>query len=432
MIKPWASQIDLAIKAVAVLKEHKIVYLGMEERTGKSITALLALESIPSINTCLVITTKAALINPKDSTSGWSPLLGEIALDSNFRVKYTVTTYYQLHKLQYQHFSAIILDEPHVRLGSKPGNKGKPKTTIIKVRDIILSCGIEYSILMSATPYAMGLQTLYHQLWVTGNSPWREGTYLKWYERYAKRDSAGRTSFFYNRGVPIKTYEDMDDFKLKGTFEHIFITATRVELGFKVEPVDKLHFIELNKNTKKAMNIIAKKKVLQFKVDSQHYIIVASTIQKLKVCLHMMEGGTCKAEEVLDRNILRGVTLKENSKIDYIKQEWGDSSNVVIMYNYKQEKLKLESSFNNACILQATSFAEGVDLSMYDHLIIYSQNFSPSKHSQRRARQVNRSNNKPIIVHFLLVDSAISYQVYDAVSTKKIRYVDSLYKQFEL
>ena len=88
----------------------------------------------------------------------------------------------------------------------------------------------------------------------------------------------------------------------------------------------------------------------------------------------------------------------------------------------------MQSVFKKALILQATSYAEGVDLSHKRHLVIYSQDFSTARHSQRRARQANKNRAEDIIVHYLLVKKGISEQVYQTVSLNKKNYVDSLFE----
>ena len=94
------------------------------------------------------------------------------------------------------------------------------------------------------------------------------------------------------------------------------------------------------------------------------------------------------------------------------------------MANYRAEQYFLPKFFPKALVVSATSNAEGVDYSMYEHLIIYSQNFSTSKHSQRRARQANKNRTTPIKVHFYLVKGAISEQVFDTVSVNKTNFID--------
>jgi len=143
---------------------------------------------------------------------------------------------------------------------------------------------------------------------------------------------------------------------------------------------------------------------------------------KLRVSLHMLEGGVAKIDGV-------NRVLANEEKIDYIKAIWGDHSDLVIMYNYISEGVKLKEQFTKAVILQATSFAEGVDLSHIRNLVIYSQDFSTARHTQRRARQANKNRTDPITVHYILVKDAISDQVYNTVTEKKQNFVDSVFER---
>jgi len=88
--------------------------------------------------------------------------------------------------------------------------------------------------------------------------------------------------------------------------------------------------------------------------------------------------------------------------------------------------------FKKATILQGTSNAEGIDLTHKETIIIYSQDFSTARHSQRRARQATMHRDKPIIVHFLLVKKATSAQVYKSVSINKQNFVDSVFDRIKL
>jgi hypothetical protein len=198
--------------------------------------------------------------------------------------------------------------------------------------------------------------------------------------------------------------------------KHLFITKTRAELGFEQEPEDEVHYVELDEVTKEVYNELLKDRVVEFKSG----LLVADTPMKLRTSLHSLEGGTIIIDGTYN-------VLANDEKVRYIKKVWGDTKDLVIMYNYKAEQTKLEAEFKNARILQATSYAEGVDLSNHKHLVIYSQDFSTARHSQRRARQANKNRKEEILVHYLLVKKAISEQVYNTVSKNKTNFVDSTF-----
>ena len=136
-------------------------------------------------------------------------------------------------------------------------------------------------------------------------------------------------------------------------------------------------------------------------------------------------------DEINVKNSIKDVYIEffNCEKINYILNHFGDNENLVIMYHFKAEEKKLSRFFKKATLLQGTSFAEGVDLSMYDHLVIYSQDYSTSRHTQRRARQANFQRETPIQVHFLLVRGALSEDVYRSVSINKENFVDSRFKK---
>lgn len=425
-IVPWPSQLEIADKAISIIKEHAIVYLAMEERTGKSLTAILVAEEI-NVKKVLIITklgTDNAVIKGWENTiNNYIHLCG-----------YTVINYHSLNKIKGD-FDLIILDEPHAYISGFPKKSKLWKDVYKFTKDKpIIYC--------SATPYAQGIQLLYHQLALSSWSPWSKfKDFYEWFKHFAIRDKAGHIKMIYigpNRQAVDYKAVDLD--KAYETVKHLFITKTREELGFEHEPEDVLHFIELTETTRTVYNTLMSDGVLEFthSVSGRDYIIVCDTPIKLRWTLHMLEGGGLKFTKSVKN--AKGkifeqpeyVTISNTEKIDFILKTWGDTDEIVIMYQYKVEKLKLEAVFKNARLLQSQSNAEGVDLSMYKHLIIYSQNFSTSQHTQRRARQANKLRAEPIKVHYLLVKNAISHQVYKTCSVNKVNFVDSVFERIEL
>jgi hypothetical protein len=116
-----------------------------------------------------------------------------------------------------------------------------------------------------------------------------------------------------------------------------------------------------------------------------------------------------------------------SEKINYIHSNF-DINNTAIMCHYIEERERLKIEFPH--VYSSTADAEGVDLSMFSDLIIYSQNFSTGKHAQRRARQANVNRDKPITVHFLIAESpAIDGHIYQTVSKKQVNFTARVYKQ---
>lgn len=395
MITPYQHQEELSNDALEILRENAIVYLAMEERTGKTITALLVAEK-SAVSRVLIVTKKKA---EKD----WKAVLGDMKLTKS----YTLTTYHQLHNLSRFDYDLVLLDESHNYISAfpKPGQIWKQLRPICKGKPIVY---------ISATPHAQGLQQLFHQFALSSWSPWYKHTnFYSWFQMYGKP---------YNieiNGINVPQYTKLaSDTVVYDCVKHLFITKTRSELGFEHEPEDRLHWIELSDNVRQVYNTLLKDELIELSVGT----LVCDNASKMRTSLHQLEGGTIKIED-------KYCVLGNLEKVNYILETFGDTEGLVIMYNFKAELTKLQMYFKKASLLQATSFAEGVDLHKYDDLVIYSQDYSTARHTQRRARQCNKERDTPITVHFLLVKKGISEQVYKTVSINKKNYVDSTYSR---
>ena len=392
-MKPYVHQIEKAEQATLVLKEHMIAYLAMEERTGKTLAAILVAEGL-NINNVLVITKKKA----KD---GWLKTLKQFSHDK----VYTVINYHTATKITGK-YDLVILDESHNYISAFP-KAGKLWRDVAE-----LTKGVPL-LYISATPYAQGPQQLYHQLKLSSWSPWlRYRNFYLWFKEY------GTPYTLPINGIKIPQYDKVRTDKVLADVNHLFITGTRAELGFEYEPDDIIHYLELSEPTRNVYNDLVKHDITELSIGT----LVCDTSPKLRTSLHQLEGGTIKLND-------KRYILSNTEKVDFILKTFGDVSTLVIMYNYIAEKEKLEKYFKNALILQATSYAEGVDLHEYKDLVIYSQDFSTARHTQRRARQCNMNRKEEIKVHFLLVKGAISAQVYKTVSKNKKNFVDSVFRR---
>lgn len=390
---PYPHQVEGAASVVKLLRRYCIAYLAWEERTGKTLTAILAAEEV-DVKVVLVITKKKAM-------DGWLEVLAEFKPKS----KFIVSTYHSAYKIRGK-VDLVILDESHSYISAFP----KPGKIWKELRKICKDLPLIY---LSATPYAQGPQMLYHQLQLSSWSPWKlYSNFYNWFRDF------GRPYSIKANGRDINQYDRCKKEEVLICVEHLFLSKTRTELDFEHEPTDEKHYIELDEATKDVYNTLIDKSIVELNAG----LLVCDTESKLRYALHMLEGGTAKIGT-------QYIVLANNEKIDFIKQKFGDSENLVIMHNYKAEATKLNAAFKKATILQATSFAEGVDLHKYKHLVIYSQDFSTARHTQRRARQANKNRKEPIHVHFLLVRKGTSEQVYKTVSVNKINFVDSVFER---
>ena len=395
-MKPYQHQIDISSQALDILRKHMLVYLAMQERTGKTLTSILICEQT-KCNNILVITKKKALV-------GWIDTLSKYKHNKT----YECINYESLHKCTFKP-DLVIIDEAHSNLGAYPkvGKTWKEVFKFTKRKPIIY---------LSATPSAQTYAQLYHQFKLSSWTPWiKYPSFYNWHKDY------GIENIIYLGGRQLKQYNEVKSEKVMGDVEHLFISYTRTELGFEHEPNDILHYIDLSSEIKECYNSLLKDRVATVAGTE----VIADTVMALRTKLHQIEGSTLKQE---DKNIF----LSKIDKIDYILKTWGDSDNLVIFYQYQNELSLLKQTFKSATILQGTSFAEGVDLSMYETCVVYSMDFSTAKYTQRRARQCNMKRDTPIDFHFLLVKGAISEQVYQTVAVNRTNFVDSYFNKQEI
>ena len=395
-MNPYQHQVDISSQALDILRKHMIVYLAMQERTGKTLTSILICEQT-KCNNILVITKKKALV-------GWIDTLSKYKHNKT----YECINYESLHKCTFKP-DLVIIDEAHSNLGAYPkvGKMWKEVYKFTKGKPIIY---------LSATPSAQTYAQLYHQFKLSSWTPWiKYPSFYNWHKDY------GIENIIYLGGRQLKQYNEVKSEKVMGDVEHLFISYTRTELGFEHEPNDILHYIDLSSEIKEYYNSLLKDRVATVAGTE----VIADTVMALRTKLHQIEGSTLKQE---DKNIF----LSKIDKIDYILKTWGDSDNLVIFYQYQNELSLLKQTFKSATILQGTSFAEGVDLSMYETCVVYSMDFSTAKYTQRRARQCNMKRDTPIDFHFLLVKGAISEQVYQTVAVNRTNFVDSYFNKQEI
>lgn len=393
---PYPHQLEKAKEAFSIINSYGLVYLTMEERTGKTLTAILCAE-YTGVGKVLVITKKRPLIDWQDTLNKYKP-----------KFEWEAINYESVHKATILP-DLVILDEAHNFLSSYP----KPSNTWKAVAAITRDRGLPI-ILSSATPHAQGFQMLYHQLALSKFSPWRSyKTFYAWFKHYG----VPNTKWVGQRQV--NDYSTTLEKAITDSWSHLKVGGTRKELGFEFEPEDQVHYIELSAETKDWYNYAAKNRV-SYKMDDGN-VAILDTTGALRAALHAIEGGTLKIDDAYYDLAFA------TEKIDYIKKTWGDSPNLGIFYQWKGEEAKLKKHFKHAHIMQGDTFAEGVELSHLETLVVYSQSWRTAKHTQRRARQASKNRKSEIVIHFLLVKGALSEQCYTTVAINKKNFVDSCF-----
>ena len=157
-LRPY--QKEIAEKACNILQRLGIVYLAMEVRTGKTLTALEIARLFGAKNV-LFLTKKKAI---QSISNDYNRL--------NFGFNLSVINNESIHKIT-DDFDLIISDEHH-RNGAFP--KPNKTTKIIHQKYAHLPF-----IFLSGTPHPESYSQIYHQFWVSNRTPFAQyNNFYKW------------------------------------------------------------------------------------------------------------------------------------------------------------------------------------------------------------------------------------------------------------
>lgn len=411
-MQPKPHQLVKSQELFNILKVYKYAYLNGEVRSGKTLTALLALAKSKSIKNILTITKKAAIsgitkfLTDPELQTYWShqthhtlnyEAIGKIKPRTESKSGKTLTKPVKELALNINpdDYDFVIIDEAH-----RLGKVGKPSQTYIVIKSIVKD---KPFLCMSGTPIVESPNHIYYQMSVSSKTPFLQKNFYDFFRdwgipTYLKLH--GRTITQYKLAKPeLQTY--IQQFT-------VTMTQTDADIPESSKAVDQLHHIQPSAGFIQAYNELYRAKLLQI----QGKTLVADSTMKLRTSLHQMESGI-----VLIDNTPYSLGFTE--KIDYIKQTWPDSPKTGIMAYYRAEYELLTKEFPNSEIYSSISNAEGVDLSHLDNFIVFSFGFSGAKWTQLRDRKTNINSSKQNIVHILLMKDSISQQVYECVNQKK-------------
>ncbi len=392
-MKPRIHQAEGAVWALATVRKYGLAYLSWQERTGKTLTALAAVEE-SNAKSCLIVTKKKAIPGWLDTLKAWQ-----------HSTTFVVTNYESIHKIN-RSFDFIILDEAHHAISGI----GRPSKTWKAVRKHTFKKPILY---LSATPYAEHIGLIFHQLRLSDWSPLGYKNFFDFYRKYGIPHMI-RTPYGLQ---DARTHYETEEVLKK--IEHLFNFKTRADVGIEVEPIVQVIRVMPTDRTKQFMTEWIERGVIYI---SLHEILADSDAKKRSVH-YQLEGGTLKINDKVS------ISTGCMEKIKFIKDNY-EPGTFTIMAHFIAERALLQKVFPGVSILSSDGDAEGVDLSHVDKLIVYSMSFKTSKHTQRVARQANHNRRLPIVVDILVMDSpGIGFQVYKTVAVKKENFVKNSYER---
>ena len=403
-LRPY--QEKLSAEAVEILKHKKIVYLAMEVRTGKTLTALNTAKLFVATNV-LFLTKKKAI-----SSIQWD-------FDNfGFDFDLTIINDESLHLVNGD-FDLIIHDEHH-RFGAFP--KPNKVAVLFKKRYSHLPM-----IFLSGTPTPESHSQWFNQFWVSDYSPFKK--YVNFYKWAVDYVDIKQRNIGY---AVIKDYSTANETLIKRILQNYIITFTQAQAGFTTSVKEMVLECEMQPITKLIIDRLKKDLVVK---NAEGQIILADTGVKLMQKVHQLSSGTCKFEDGTSKVI-------DNSKALFILDKF-TGVKIAIFYKFKEEWNALKSvygdnltdsveEFDNSdkCIaLQIVSGREGISLKNAKYLVYYNIDFSATSYWQSRDRltTMQRQSNE---VFWIFSKGGIENDIYITVLKKK-DYTLKIFKENE-
>jgi hypothetical protein len=410
-------QEDISTAACELLKQHKIAYLNMQVRTGKTITAF---ETVKKYGAKIVI----FVTKKKAMQSVEQDYLQNYAKDFQLYL----INFESLHRIKDLRPQLYIIDEAH-SLGQFP--IPSLRTTQLKS----LCCKLPI-IFLSGTPSPESYSQLFHQFWVSSYSPFNAKRFYEWAKDYV----TVAEKYIFNR--KINDYSNANQQKIEEITNHLFIPYTQEEAGFTELVHENVHHVKMSDKVYQIANRLRIDKVVTGK-DGQ--VIEADTEVKLLNKLHQLYSGTILFDSGTEIN--DGLIL-DDTKVKWVLNKF-KGRKIAIYYKFRNELLMIQVAanlhgllitndadvFNKSditCIYvsQFVSGREGVNLSSADALICINIDFSAITYFQVRARLQSKDRTRTAEVHWVFAEGGIEDRIYKAVTNKK-NYTLSYFKKDE-
>lgn len=393
MIQLRPYQLDNAAKGLEILRNYWIVYLALETRTGKTLTAL-EIARRTGLKKVLFVTKKKAIQSIESDYKKMSP---------DFEL--TVINYESVTKVG-KDFDLIIADEAH-SLGAFP----KPAKRVKDLKPIAFGKPIIY---LSATPTPESWSQIYHQVFISHKSPFAAyKTFYKWANDFVDK----RKKYMYNREINDYSHARID--LIKKYTQHLFLTYTQKQAGFEVKLKEQILIVPMPEKIKQIIKAVEKENCYL----DNGFEIIADTAVKVMQKVHQLCSGT-----VIDENQYHIVSTY---KSDFLKANFANKR-LAIFYKFKSEFDMLKMAFPNFTdnafdfqsgkadifLGQFVSAREGIRLDNADAIIFFNIDFSYLSYEQARNRIVSFEREKEAVLYWLFSDVGIERKIYKAVQNK--------------
>ena len=403
-------QMRIANDACEVLNRKGFVYLAMQVRCGKTLTAL---------ETCKLFGAKRVLFITKIKAF-------RSIEDDYFNFGYiphfdiTIINKESVHKIETNDFDIVVCDEAHGLFGTYPKPNEFTKTYRKRFFEIPV-------ILLSGTMSPESYSQLFHQFWICKFAPFKEyKNFYKWANDYVDITQK------YLGYAQVKDYSNA---RKKDFWHHIryhIITFTQAEANFTTNVKEVILEVEMKPITYKIIDKLHKDLVVK---SSDDKLILADTGVKLQAKHLQLCSGTVKFECGESRVI-------DDTKACFIKHKF-QGKKIGIFYKFKEELQMLKNvfkdelttdlnEFNNSSkniALQFQSGREGISLKNADYLVALNIDFSAVTYFQFKDRMTTM-DRKENTLYWIFSMAGIEHKVYKAVQSKKSYTNDTFKKDF--
>ena len=386
-----------------------MIYLSMEVRTGKTLTALSLADKFTNTKGVLFVTKKKAIASIENDYN---------LLNPGYEI--TVINYESLHKIEGD-FDIIIIDEAH-SVGTYP----KPSKRYKDLKVIVSRHVYTKIIFLSGTPSPESYSQLFHQFRLLDRfSPFRDYVnFYKWAKVYVNVE-------LKNLGyAKVNDYSGAKKDEIMKVLDKYFISYTQSEAGFN-QRVNE-HVIEVK--MKPITYNLVKKLKKDLLIEGKDEVVLADTSVKLQQKIHQLCSGTVKFES-------GNSAIIDDSKAKFIKDKF-KGKKIAIFYIFKEEFNLLKRVFTNwtdspedfnksdnlVFLGQIRSSREGVNLSSADALIYYNIEFSALSYIQGKDRMTSKERTKDNNVYFIFSKGGIEKHIYKRVSNK-LDFTNSYFKK---
>lgn len=404
-------QIKISKDGCRVLREHGLVYLAMQVRTGKTLTSLSIADSYGAKEVLLLTKKKAISSIQKDYE----------ALHPSFNLY--VTNYEAVHTLPQKGYDLVILDEAH-SLGQFP----MPATRQKAVKKICAGLPV---IFLSGTPSPESYSQVYHQLDCSSRSPFvNYKNFYAWVKDYVTI----KKRYFFNREVNDYSCAIKD--KVEEATRHLFLSFTQAEAGFSQMVQEHILKVKMKEST---YFLASKLRARRVHIGKNGEEIIADTEVSLMQKLHQIYSGS-----VITKT--GDLVCFDDTKARYIAEHFAGKK-IAIFYKFRAELEMLRWALGGNITESPEEFArrhdltfcsqiqsgrEGINLSTADALVMFNIDFSSLSYTQARARMQTMDRQQACNLYWIFSEDGIEEKIYEKVIAKQDYTLSYFRKDFKV